>query len=127
MTCAERTSRCSFFRVGSGALPGDQPSAKRNRSKYSGIALTALGTDTVGRGSGRIGTLNSGRDLWRWLVALAVVPLWLEWWISYEARSAAGWWSHRMSRRCAPPGISLRDDLGLREQDAETHRHQLIK
>jgi len=74
--------------------------------------------------------VNSGRDLWRWLVALAVVPLWLEWWIFYTKRGVRQVVvAPDVAKGAPPPGIGLGDDLGLhlRNQDAETHRHQLIK
>jgi hypothetical protein len=29
---------------------------------------------------------DAGRNLWRWLIALALIPVWLEWWLFYSGR-----------------------------------------
>jgi Aerotolerance regulator N-terminal len=54
--------------------------------------------------------LPIGRDLWRWLAVLAMVALWLEWWLFYSRRKdsrAAEIWS------TPGPATSLRLDQNL--------------
>ena len=78
----------------------------------------------------RESSANASRDLWRWLAALAIVVLWLEWWLFYTNRGvrktlAAPEIADNLAERSGHP----RNDLGLylQSDDAETHSHQLIK
>ena len=74
--------------------------------------------------------LNSGRDLWPWLAALAIVPLWLEWWLFYSGHGIRRLLVEPDSLTNArPPNITSGDDLGLhlRGSDAETHQHHFVK
>jgi Ca-activated chloride channel family protein len=72
---------------------------------------------------------GSSRDLWRWFVALAMVPLWLEWWLFYTNSGVRKVFAPEIGKDASPPGDHLHDDLELysRTHDAETHRHQLRK
>jgi hypothetical protein len=73
---------------------------------------------------------DAGRELWRWLVALAIIPLWLEWWLFYSGRGVRKVEvKTRVSANAEPPRIESSDDLtlGLSRRDAEARHHQLIK
>jgi len=55
---------------------------------------------------------QAGLDLWRWLVMLAIVALWLEWWIYYSGRE-----NRRAMEMSAAP-----DDGEFQEKDLEPER-----
>jgi len=55
---------------------------------------------------------QAGLDLWRWLVMLAIVALWLEWWIYYSGRE-----NRRAMEMRAAPG-----DGEFQEKDLEQER-----
>jgi hypothetical protein len=40
---------------------------------------------------------QSGFDFWRWLLFLALIPLWLEWWLYYSSRRKKQWAADRES------------------------------
>ncbi len=64
---------------------------------------------------------NKGRDLWQWLVALAMIALWTEWWLFYRERSN---WVQITGPSASPGGSELRmngADSSLITPDDEVH------
>ncbi len=55
-------------------------------------------------------------DLWRWLVVLAIVALWLEWWLYYAARERQRTAEVLEAPGDQPPGTETRLDLEPEEQ-----------
>jgi hypothetical protein len=63
---------------------------------------------------------NNGEDLWPWLVGLAAIPLWLEWWLFYSKRG--------VQKNVAKPQIPVTTEpfdrqvaQSLHSSNSETH------
>ncbi|MBZ5697248.1 MAG: hypothetical protein LAN18_01730, partial [Acidobacteriia bacterium] len=55
-------------------------------------------------------------NLWRWLVVLSIVALWLEWWLYYSSRE-----KRRAAEIWETPGD---DELQNTDQEPEQNREQ---
>jgi len=62
-------------------------------------------------------------DLWRWLVVLAIVALWLEWWLYYAARERQRTAEVLEAPGDQPPGTETRLDLEPEEQTESGFRN----
>jgi hypothetical protein len=63
-------------------------------------------------------------DLWRWLVLLAIVALWLEWWLYYSSRER----QRTAGIRALPGNDALQEsdrELGEREE-SEVHHSNAV-
>jgi hypothetical protein len=62
-------------------------------------------------------------DLWRWLVLLAIVTLWLEWWLYYSARE-----KQRAAEVLEAPADSpqLEFDRKLEEEEESAFRNRNV-
>jgi hypothetical protein len=69
---------------------------------------------------------QAGWDLWRWLVLLGIVALWLEWWLYYSGRENR----RAMEMRAAPvDGEFENADLELQRtpEESEVRKPSFVK
>ncbi len=67
---------------------------------------------------------GADRDLWRWLVLIAAIPLWLEWWLFYSGRGIRKVEiKPDVSARPASPGQDVNPRWRSADADAREHQH----
>jgi hypothetical protein len=67
-----------------------------------------------------------GGDLWRWLVLLGMVALWLEWWLYYSGRENR----RAMEMRAAPVDVELQNtelDLERAAEESEDRKPNFVR
>jgi len=85
------------------AAPGNEISVAVNTPLLPAQRMTLTTAETAKIESEPL--QQAGWDLWRWLVLLAIVALWLEWWIYYSGRESR----RAMEMRATPADGEFRD------------------